>query len=129
MAPVHEVTKIISQEAVMGSKKSSKVEGGKKSSVAPQTGQKKNKTDKLPEGMKIRPLNEMDFVNALKKVQRTGEAARNFLRRENSSADSMGRNSPRGNIDLAQAMQLVNYMMNASNNNENKSEEEDIPSL
>lgn len=131
MAPVHEVTKIISKRAVMGlnESKSSKVKGDKKSLSAPQAGQKKNKLDEIPEGMKIRPLNEMDFTNALKKVKRTGEAARDFLRRENSSADSVERNRARGNTDLSQAMQLMNYMMAASNNGENKNEEEDVPSL
>ena len=80
--------------------------------------------NKIPTGMKIRPVNENDFKEALNKVKRTGEVATNFKSRDNSS------NSNNSFNEIARAMQIMNSMMSAPPNEENKSEEDDdIPTM
>lgn len=119
MAPVREVTKVISKRAVSGLNN----RDADKTSI-----------DKLPIGMKARPVDENDFIEALTKVKRTGEAARNFLKRENSSSSDSVRSDRSNNNDIAQAIRMINTMMAAATNNslESKSNDEDddeVPSL
>ena len=116
MVPVREITKEMSKRAV-GVLNKSKTNNGQLSGK---------------EILKIRSVNEKDFMEALKKVKRTGEAARNFLQRENSSTDSIS--SATKKSDLTQAMQIMNYMMAASKHNEKEEDDDDdddddVPSL
>ena len=116
MAPVREVTQAISRQAVMETNNESK-----------------HVHKKLPRGLKVRPLNENDFTEALKKVRRTGEAAQSFLKRDKSS--SSGDRSSQRNNELVQAMQMMNMIINTSRSNfddkndDGGEEEDDVPSL
>ena len=73
-----------------------------------------------PRGTKVRPVDEKDLAVALKKVKRTGESARSFLRRESSlgigaqnGGKGSGVNTPPG-IDmeeLARGVQMLHSLM------------------
>lgn len=116
MVPVREVTRSISQKAVLGKQK------GQDSKSKSQAGIKKEK-------MKIRPVSESDFKEAMTKVKRTGEAAQSFRQRESRSMESAGGNS----VNLAQAMQMMNLMLSSAQNNadshEDEDDEEKVPSI
>lgn len=146
MVPVREITQAISKRAVMGTNQLDADEQSlendrvtnKYGTDSTTAGRNDNPFD-VPVGTKIRPLNEDDFKEALRKVKRTGEAARNYLKRESSSSDSvLNSRSSRSNNDIAQAMQLMQYIMAASKSDGNKIDEDedeedddgsDVPSL
>ncbi len=120
MAPVREITSIMSQRAVKGTAEEN--EKAKKEG--------KRLFDRIPVGTKIRPVNEDDFKIALKKVKRTGQAAHDF-RRSESSSGNLGHNDAMN--DMARAMQMMNTLLSASNNNGTdssaESKDDEIPSL
>uniref|UniRef100_A0A7S4JN38 AAA+ ATPase domain-containing protein n=1 Tax=Odontella aurita TaxID=265563 RepID=A0A7S4JN38_9STRA len=69
-----------------------------------------------PKGTKVRPLDEKDFASALRKVKRTGQAARSFLRRESSMGVPSTRAPPQSHqsIDMnevARGVQMLQMMM------------------
>lgn len=69
-----------------------------------------------PKGTKVRPVDEKDLAAALRKVKRTGQAARSFLRRESSMGVPSTRVPPHPSIDmkeLAQGVQMLQMMMAA----------------
>ena len=130
MVPVREITREISQRAVLGNQQQKKKSNdNKKSSSSLSSSLLSSKKTK------IRPVNENDFKEALKKVKRTGEAAQSFLRRENSTSSSSSSPSPNVNnvnVNLAQAMQMMNLMLSASQQEQgqnNDEKEDDIPSI
>ena len=49
-----------------------------------------------PMGTKVRPVNEKDLAEALKKVKRTGESARNFQKRESGLTEGRPTKTPEG---------------------------------
>ena len=76
-----------------------------------------------PRGTKVRPVDEKDLAAALKKVKRTGESARNFLRRESSlgipASSSGGNGGGNTGIDmdeLARGVQMLQTLMGAQQN-------------
>ena len=84
-----------------------------------------------PRGTKVRPVDEKDLAAALKKVKRTGESARNFLRKESSlgiPASSNGANE--GNSagidmdELARGVQMLQALMGAQQSNESGADED-----
>lgn len=120
MAPVREITSAMSQRAVK-----EKLEGNEKEK---QGGKKL--LNRIPVGTKMRPVNEDDFKNALKKVKRTGQAAHDF-RRSESSSGNLGHNDTMN--DMARAMQMMNTLLSSSNNgtdnNAESKDDNDIPNL
>ena len=94
MEPIRELTRESSRLAVMelNEEKVSDDEGGLKGLSVQERNKRKKMTKRRrnrkmksigpPVGQDVRPVNEKDFAVALKKVKRTGEAARNFLRSE-----------------------------------------------
>ena len=85
-----------------------------------------------PRGTKVRPVDEKDLAAALKKVKRTGESARNFLRRESSlgiptsSNGSNGGNNPGIDMDeLAKGVQMLQDLMGAQQRNQNGTADDD----
>ena len=85
-----------------------------------------------PRGTKVRPVDEKDLAAALKKVKRTGESARNFLRRESSlgipvsSNGSNGGNNAGIDMDeLARGVQMLQALMGAQQRNGNGSADDD----
>ena len=73
-----------------------------------------------PRGTKVRPVDEKDLAAALKKVKRTGESARNFLRRESSlgiptssNGKNGGNNSGIDMDELARGVQMLQALMGA----------------
>ena len=73
-----------------------------------------------PRGTKVRPVDEKDLAAALKKVKRTGESARNFLRRESSlgiptssNGTNGGNNSGIDMDELARGVQMLQALMGA----------------
>eukprot|EP00561_Arcocellulus_cornucervis_P013565 CAMPEP_0185799898 /NCGR_PEP_ID=MMETSP1322-20130828/578_1 /TAXON_ID=265543 /ORGANISM="Minutocellus polymorphus, Strain RCC2270" /LENGTH=532 /DNA_ID=CAMNT_0028495503 /DNA_START=38 /DNA_END=1633 /DNA_ORIENTATION=- len=76
-----------------------------------------------PRGTKVRPVDEKDLAAALKKVKRTGESARNFLRKESSlgipASSSGGNGGGNTGIDmdeLARGVQMLQTLMGAQQN-------------
>jgi len=118
MAPVREITSIMSQRAVKESAEDNNNAKGKKL------------LNRIPVGTKIRPVNEDDFRNALKKVKRTGQVAHDF-RRSESSAGNLSQGDSMN--DMARAMQMMNALLSASNNgngnNAESKDDDEIPSL
>ena len=98
-----------------------------------------------PRGTKVRPVDEKDLAAALKKVKRTGESARNFLRRESSlgipASSSGGNGGGNTGIDmdeLARGVQMLQTLMGAQQNSgseegspfgEDQEETGDIPNI
>ncbi len=126
IVPVREVTREISRNAVLGrqNEKDSKKSSNYKKKLSSQ--------DKVKKAgiTKIRPVNESDFKEAMKKVKRTGEAAQSFLQRENCSVNPPGSNGMgNGTVNLAQAMQMMNLMLSAANQSSKVDEEDEIPSI
>ena len=145
MEPIRELTRAASQMAVMGlnaveegdiendqmddpyyhtpqeaSKGLSVEQRNKKTKIRALGSGKARKVYGPPRGTKVRPIDEKDLAAALKKVKRTGESARNFLRRESSlgiPASSTGGNG--GGItgidmdELARGVQMLQTLMGA----------------
>ena len=98
-----------------------------------------------PRGTKVRPIDEKDLAAALKKVKRTGESARNFLRRESSlgipASSSGGNGGGNTGIDmdeLARGVQMLQTLMGAQRNSgseegspfgEDQQETGDVPNI
>jgi len=146
MEPIRELTRESSRMAVMGlntvdeekedesekhvdpyyhtpqeaSKGLSVDQRNKKSKIeARKGGSRSRKNYGPPRGTKVRPVDEKDLAAALKKVKRTGESARSFLRRESSlgigaqGGGGSGTNTPPG-IDmeeLARGVQMLQSLM------------------
>lgn len=106
MEPIREMTREISKNAVndthSGTKNSRRRR--RKKMIGPKKGQK------------IRPLNERDFAEALKKVKRTGEAAQSFQqkdRQQYGAGSSGGGNNTEKGGGMVDLMQLLQMMMDA----------------
>ena len=92
MEPIREITREASRIAVMEDhEKEDNNDITDHTALSVQERNKRNKIKKRkhrkknigpPVGQNVRPVDENDFAAALKKVKRTGEAARNFLRSE-----------------------------------------------
>jgi len=83
-------------------------------------GQQPRKVYGPPRGTKVRPVDEKDLAAALKKVKRTGESARNFLRKESSlgipalsSGGNGGKNAGIDMDELARGVQMLQALMGA----------------
>ena len=122
MVPVREITREISRNAVSGQQNH---EDSKKKTISKQTVSSPiEQVKKIDTGKtKIRPVNENDFKEALKKVKRTGEAAQSFLQRENSSGNITRSNRGNGYVNLMQALQLMNMMTQQNNDGDEKKDE------
>lgn len=172
LEPIREMTRQSSRDAVMGMRANSQRIESNSTKTMPQSPavdndsekelsveqrnkinqiQKKNNAQNKPEprhfgppkNEKVRPLNEKDFAKALQKVKKTGDAAQEFLQKENSikmkNEAAAGQNPT--NIDmneLLKGVQLLNAMRGMQDNAQirrssdvEKSEENDdkIPDL
>jgi len=148
MEPIRELTRAASQMAVMGlnavegsdndndkmddpyyhtpqeaSKGLSVEQRNKKTKIRAFGSGKARKVYGPPRGTKVRPVDEKDLAAALKKVKRTGESARNFLRRESSlgipASSSGGNGGGNTGIDmdeLARGVQMLQTLMGAQQN-------------
>ncbi|GMI10592.1 hypothetical protein TrVE_jg2261 [Triparma verrucosa] len=99
MEPIRELTKAYSEEAVKSKKK--------KKFVGP------------PKGTKVRPVSRKDFETAIRKVQKTGDAANNYKRRENAEVDEDDRNHQQQGIDMRMLAQIMAQMTGAMGGNRN----------
>ena len=138
MEPIREMIRESSRRAVMGKNKSipSPNTANNQSDNAKSVTERQNKTQITgpPRGAKVRPVNEKDFAEALKKVKRSGETARTYLQRENSTADAAAKLDMN---ELARGMQLLQMMMSEGaekknlsiNNNTSGDKSDDIPEI
>jgi hypothetical protein len=129
MAPIREVTKEASRQAVMGMQsRNDNVQGINKPKL------KRKKSDfGPPPGVKVRPVSAADFKEALEKVKRTGETARDFRRsEENISNDGSAKQMGISMNDLSKAMQIFQMIMSGNGNNfppQSAENMDDIPFL
>jgi SpoVK/Ycf46/Vps4 family AAA+-type ATPase len=109
MAPIREITKEASRQAVMGMQDSSDNTSGKKKKLV----RKRSDFGPAP-GVKVRPVCPADFKAALEKVKRTGETARDFRKSDENINSSDNSNAKQMGIDmndLARAMQIFQMIM------------------
>ena len=107
--PIRELTKESSKLAVSGSNQSL-------------NNKKRHPTNLGPaKGMKARPVDDHDFLAALKKVKRTGATAMDFQRRENQNQHNMGReNLNKDHIneqDIVRGIYMLKQLFAAQNIN------------
>jgi SpoVK/Ycf46/Vps4 family AAA+-type ATPase len=86
MQPIREMTSDTAYKAVMGRRKGGKIpeENQAHENFTPKNTDETSKVAP-PDSVKVRPVNERDFAIALKKVKKSGEDARNYWKRQNSS--------------------------------------------
>ena len=143
MEPIRELTKEASRMAVMGlgGATAAKEAGGTSGSLSVEQRNKRSRVEAgrggggrgtgadagraaelgPPRGVKVRPVTERDLAAALKKVKRTGEAARSFRRNEAAvGGASVGREAadgPGGGLggldaqEIARGVQMLQALM------------------
>lgn len=143
MEPIREIMKNASKDAVNNTKQ--------EASPQPlENNLQENKGTQLgpPKGMKIRPISERDFLNALERVRKTGDAAKEFRKKESMSSEASDSGTRMNVQDLARGMQALNHIFSSipnrqpqqgppsgSNNTaggegkDNSEEKDDIPNL
>jgi len=130
MAPIREITKEASRQAVLGMHSlDTNGDGTNKKKLV-----RKKSDFGPPPGTKVRPVCAKDFKEALDKVKRTGETAKNFLQNERSKTDnSSAKNMGIDMNELSKGMQILQMMMsgNAANPVPQAREEADdeVPTL
>jgi len=128
MAPIREITKEASRQAVLGMQKSNGTNGNENKQKL-----MRKKSDFGPKpGVKIRPVCAKDFKEALNKVKRTGETAKSFLESERSkTGNGSAQNKGIDMKELARGMQMLQMMMNgnASPQAAEDIDDDDVPSL
>jgi len=138
MQPIREMTRESSMEAVMKMVENEKEENtfttkgdnkGSELDKMKNSGHSKRKRIVFgpPRGQKVRPINEKDFAEALKKVKRTGAAAQDFRKTDNQSSNVLDGLSRK---DLEEQMKMLRAVMGFSDPNisQNSSEmDDDVP--
>jgi hypothetical protein len=94
MQPIREMTSDSAYNAVMGKRNMISTSKSTKDFLADVSSTDQSVSDESPRhssssATKIRPVNERDFAVALKKVKKSGDDARNYWRRQNSSSSTM----------------------------------------
>ena len=142
MEPIREMTRKSSQKAVTAMEEDSATKempvlnlnksSKHRNEISKMEEQQKFKKKNIfgpPRGYKVRPVDEKDFAEALKKVKRTGETAQNFRMNDVDHADSV---DGRSLHDLAEQMKMLQTLISGASSvkeNKNSTKDDDIPNI
>lgn len=115
MAPIREITKEASRQAVMGMHQANN--GNTTNDNNKQKVVRKRSDFGPAPGVKVRSVCPADFKAALEKVKRTGETARDFRKSEENIRSSDSNSAKQMGIDmndLARAMQIFQMIMSGN---------------
>ena len=108
MEPIREISASVSRQHVMGNVSATESNDGNSESESGEA------ADETPgpsqQNVTIRPVSNQDFLTALQRVKRTGDAARTYRRKESGASES----SMGGVVDLNDLSRLLQNMLSQS---------------